>query len=386
MWRFDLFIEITQIIKNSIMKKALNVILFVLLFNTIYAQTTLSGEVIVTNPKRASIALNYEYDAGTIGSFSYDGKALFLSIGKHVYNNVTTSIGLGFKPTGETCFYVSLEDGIDLDVINVEGTGKFYGNSLKLSFNPSIKYEYCVNWISNTSFSVHPRIASYQNMVIKPKVSVSYIPQLLLKSKAEIESGLVLQNKNEETIEAYCLDQDKKVPQQGVRFTYSNDSIVNKVMFDDDRFDNPFIIQSLLYGYMDGYSISEDDIIYILKCENSSLFFFRQCFIIKYSNGYLESSVPLPLDHINASMNIEKLLQGKIDNRVYFNEDVDSEVVQYLKQVLLMYGAKEDKDGSFICPECNAEQSFEVYSQFVTPLYLNYYAAIIELLEGAIDN
>lgn len=137
---------------------------------------------------------------------------------------------------------------------------------------------------------------------------------------------------------------------------------------------------------MDGYSISEDDIIYILKCKNVSLFFFRQCFIIKYSNGNIESSVPLPLDHINASMNIEKLLQGKIDNRVYFNEGVDSEVVQYLKQILLMYGAQEDKDGSFICPECNAEQSFEVYSQIITPLYLNYYAVIIELLDGEIDN
>lgn len=230
MWQFDFFIEITKINNNSIMKKALIVILLVLLFNTTYAQSTLSGEVIVTNPKRASVALNYEYDAGTIGSFSYDGKKLSLSIGKQVYNNVTASIGLGFKPTGETCFYVSLEDGIDLGIIDVEGTGKFYGNSLKLSFNPSIKYEYCVNWISNTSFSVHPQTASYQNMVIKPKVSVQLIPQLLSKSKADIEPSLVLQNNNEETIEAYCLDQDKKVPQQGVRFTYSNDTIVNKVV------------------------------------------------------------------------------------------------------------------------------------------------------------
>lgn len=367
------------------MKKALIVILLVLLFYTTYAQSTLSGEVIVTNPKRASIALNYEYDAGTIGSFSYNGKDLSLSIGKQVYNNVTASIGLGFKPTGETCFYVSLEDGIDLGIIDVEGTGRFYGNSLKLSFNPSIKYEYCVNWISNTSFSVHPQIASYQNMVIKPKVSVPFIPQLLSKSKAEIESSLVLQNNNEETIEAYCLDQDKKVPQQGVRFTYSNDTIVNKVMFDDDRFDNPFIIQSLLYGYMDGYSISEDAILYILKGKDSSLFFFDHFFIVKYSHGVLESTVPLPLERIKEVLNFGKLLKGKKDNRVYFNENLAPEVVQYMKLVLLMSGFKDCEDGSMLCQECDVDQLFEFYSEVYTPLLLSYYSEIIGFLQREVN-
>ena len=96
------------------MKKVLIIFLSVLLFDNAFAQVTLSGEVIVTNPKKASIALNYEFNAGTIGSFSYDGKELSLKIGKQVFNNVRSTEGLGFRPTGETCFYVSLKDGIEM--------------------------------------------------------------------------------------------------------------------------------------------------------------------------------------------------------------------------------------------------------------------------------
>lgn len=364
------------------MKKILIIFLLVLLFDNTFAQVTLSGEVIVTNPRKASIALNYEFDAGTIGSFSYDGKGLSLKIGKQVFNNVSASIGLGFRPTGETCFYVSLEDGIEMGAIDVEGTGKFYGNSLKVSYNPSVKYEYCIKWISNTTFMVSPKIVKTQRMVIRPKVSTQMIPKLLLKNKAELEHGVVLENKDEETIEAYCLDMDKDVPKKGTRFIHNNDSIFDISMFGNGEFDDPFIIQSFVYSYIDGCSLSEDDIVYILKCENASLLFFKQSFIIKYSYGELESSVPLPLNRIKASLNIEKLLHDKKNNRVYFNEKIDPEVVRPIKQFMLMYGFQDSKDGSLICPECDAEQSFELYSKFFTPLLLNTYSAIIKSMEG----
>lgn len=364
------------------MKKTLIIIFSVMLFSSTFAQVSLSGEVIVTNPKKASIALNYEFEAGTIGSFSYDGKGLSLKFGKQIFNDVSASIGLGFRPTGEPCFYVSLEDGIEMGNINVEGTGKFYGNSLKVSYNHSVKNKYCIKWISNTTFKVSPQKMKAQKMVIRPKTSTQMIPKLIMENKTELEHGLVLENKDEETIEAYCLDMDKDVPKKGTRFTHDNDSIIDISMFGNDEFDDPFITQSLVYSYIDGNSISEDDIIYILKCENASLVFFQQYFIIKYSDGVFESSVPLPLNRIRASLNIEKLLQGKQNNRVYFNEKANPEFVQLMKQSLLLNGFQNSEDGSLICPVCDAEQSFEFYSKFLTPLLLNTYSAIIKSMEG----
>lgn len=363
------------------MKKLLIILLSVFLLGNTFAQGSLSGEVIVTNPKKAAVALNYEFDAGTIGSFSYDGEELSLKIGKQVFNNIGTSVGLGFKPTGERCFYVSLEDGIEMGALDVKGTGRFYGNSLKVSYNPSVKNEYCIHWISNTTFMVSPKKAKAQRMVVRPKVSTRMIPKLLLKNKTEIEQGVVLENENEEIIEAYCLDVDKNVPKKGTRFTYNNDSILDISMFGNDEFKDPFIIQSLVYSYMAGCSIGEDDIMYILKCDNASLLFFRQGFIIKCSNGILESSVPLPLNRIRASLNFEKLLQDKKSNRVYFNEKIDTELVQLMKQLLLMSGFENSKDGSLISPECDAEQAFESYSKYFTPLLLNTYSDIIKSME-----
>lgn len=82
--------------------------------------------------QKVSGSLNYDSPLGTTDSFSYDGKELSLKIEKKVFNNVSTSAGLGFRPNGETCFYVSLDDGVEIGTIKIEGTGNFYGNSLKV--------------------------------------------------------------------------------------------------------------------------------------------------------------------------------------------------------------------------------------------------------------
>lgn len=346
-----------------------------------FAQAYLSGEVVVTNPEKVSASINYKFEGGTIGSFSFDGNELSLEFGDKVFNNVTTSIGFGFKPNGESCFYVSLEDGIEMGAIDVEGTGSFYGNSLKISYNPSIKLEYCVNWVLNTSFSVRPKMASYQKMAIKPKISVSFIPKLLLKRKVEIEPTIVLKNKNEEMVEAYCLEQDKKIPEKGSRFIYGDDSKLDESVFEYKELNDPFITQSLVYCYLDGYSIKEDDIIYMIKSEDASLFFFAQGYLIKYSNSGLESSVPLPLEYLNSLLNFEGRLQGKRNNRVYFNEKLDPEILQSMRFILSMAGFQNCDDGSMYCQDLNVGQAFDYFSNVYTPSLLEYYSIIIKALE-----
>lgn len=365
-----------------IIKKLVLFLVLGLLSTGSIAQTNLSGDVIITNPSKVSIALNYEFDAGTVGSFLFDGKELSLKIGKQVFNDVKASIGMGFRPAGEACFYVSLEDGVNMGAIDVQGMGKFYGNSLKVSFNPSVKYDFCVKWISNTSFMVVPEMATTQKMVIRPKVHVSSIPVLLFYNKAEIEPSIVLKDKDEETIEAYCLDVDKDIPSQGIRFFYSDNSIVDMSAFDNQELDSPLAIQSLVYSYIDGYSINENDVLYVLKGEKSSLLFFGPYIIVKYSNGELESSVPLPLEQMINTSQVEKMLQGKKNNRVYFNERLSPDIVQSMKLVLLMYGFQESDDGSLSCLDCDTDRLFEFYSEVYTPLLLNYYSTIVKMLEG----
>lgn len=77
------------------MKKAI-LFLSVVIVSNVYAQTYLSGDIIITNPSKVSGSLNYDFPSGTTGSFSYDGKELSLKIEKTVFNNVSTSAGLGF--------------------------------------------------------------------------------------------------------------------------------------------------------------------------------------------------------------------------------------------------------------------------------------------------
>lgn len=363
------------------MRKIVLYFVMVLFASNTFAQAFLSGEVLVTNPEKVFASINYEFDSGTIGSFSYNGDELSLEFGNKIFNNVTTSIGLGFKPNGESCFYVSLEDGIEIGAIDVEGTGSFYGNSLKISYNPSVKLEYCVNWVLNTSFSVHPVRASFQKMAVRPKMTVSFIPKLLLRSKMEIEPTIVLKNKKEEIIEAYCLEQDKKIPEEGSRFVYGDDSKLDKSVFEYKELNDPFITQSLVYCYLDGYSIKEDDIVYIIKGEDASLFFFAQGYQIKYSNSGLESSVPLPLEYLNGLLNFERMLQDKRNNRVYFNEKLDPEIQQSMESFLTMFGFQNSDDGSMHCQDFNVGQAFDLFSNFYTPLLLESYSMIIKALE-----
>lgn len=370
---------------NFIMKKAFFILLIIIASNVhAQAQAYLSGDVVVTNPNKTSVSLNYDFSSGTTGTFTYDGKELSLKIEKKIFNNVSTSAGLGFRPNGETCFYVSLEDGVEIGAINIEGTGTFYGNSLKASLNPSVKLSYCVNWVSNTSFMLTPEIITNQKMLIRPKFSTRMIPSLLLKGRLEIEPALVLKEKNDEYIEAYCLDKDKAVPKLGARFTYSNDSMLDDIRFWDTTEDS-FIIQSLLYSYLDGYSISEDELLYVWRGNNSSLFVFNNenniGFIVKYSNGEYESSIPLPLDYIKKSLNIEKLLQGKLKDRIYFNENNSQDKIQLMKNYLMMFGLKTNEDGSMSAPDCDADLFYEIYSNYITPLLLNYYSSIIKQME-----
>lgn len=364
------------------MRKILLYFVIALLASNTYAQAYLSGEVVVTNPKKVFASINYEYDRGTIGSFSYNGNELSLEFGNKVYNNVTTSIGFGFKPNGESCFYVSLEDGIELGAIDVEGTGSFYGNSLKISYNPSVKLEYCVNWVLNTSFSVHPVRASFQKMAVRPRMSVSFIPKFLLKSKVDTESSIVLKNKKEEIIEAYCLEQDKIIPEEGTRFVYGDDLQLDKSVFEYKELDDPFITQSIVYCYLDGYSIKEDDIVYMIKGEDASLFFFTQGYQIKYSSSGLESSVPLPLEYLNGLLNFERMLQDKRNNRVYFNEKLNPEIQQSIESFLSMFGFHNSDDGSMCCLDFNVGQAFDLFSSVYTPLLLEYYSMIIKALEN----
>ena len=366
------------------MKKVFIFLLIVITIN-IHANTYISGEVVVVNPKKASVSLNHDFSSSTTGSFTYDGKELSLKIEKKVFNNVSTSAGLGFRPNGETCFYVSLEDGVEIGAINIEGTGTFYGNSLKASLNSSLKLSYCINWISNTIFMLTPEIPTTQKMIARPKVSTRMIPSLLIKGRLEIEPALVLKEKNEEYIEAYCLDKDKVIPKRGTRFSYSNDSLLDNIKFWDTSEDS-FIIQSLLYSYLDGYSISEDDLLYVWTGDKSSLFVFNNNeniigFIVKYSNGEYESSIPLPLDYIKKSLNFEKILQGKQKNRLYFNENISQDKILLTKTYLMMFGLKINEDGSISAPNYDIDLFYEMYSNFITPLLLDYYSSIIKEME-----
>lgn len=365
------------------MKKAI-IFLSVVIVSNVYAQTYLSGDIIITNPSKVSGSLNYDFPSGTTGSFSYDGKELSLKIEKTVFNNVSTSAGLGFRPNGETCFYVSLEDGIEIGAIKIEGTGNFYGNSLKASINPMLKLNYCINWVSNTIFMLTPEKPTIQKMVARPKVSTQMIPSLLIKGRLEIEPALVLKERNEEIVEAYCLDKDKEVPEHGTRFSYSNDSIIDDIRFCDTT-DDSFIIQSLLYSYLDGYSISEEELLYVWRGNNSTLLVFNNGnigYIVKYSNGEFESSIPLPLDYIKKSLNIEKILQGKQKNKLYFNEKFSQDEVLVMKDVLMIFGLETNEDGS-ISTNLDVDQFYELYSKFVTPLILDYYSSIIQLMENS---
>ena len=50
------------------MKKAI-LFLSVVIVSNVYAQTYLSGDIIITNPRKVSGSLNYDFPAGTTGSF-----------------------------------------------------------------------------------------------------------------------------------------------------------------------------------------------------------------------------------------------------------------------------------------------------------------------------
>lgn len=229
-----------------------------------------------------------------------------------------------------------------------------------------------------------PEKTTIQKMVARPKVSTQMIPSLLIKGRLEIEPALVLKERNEEIVEAYCLDKDKEVPEHGTRFSYSNDSIIDDIRFCDTT-DDSFIIQSLLYSYLDSYSISEENLLYVWRGNNSTLLVFNNGnigYIVKYSNGEFESSIPLPLDYIKKSLNIEKILQGKQKNKLYFNEKFSQDEVLVMKDVLMMFGLETNEDGS-ISTNLDVDQFYELYSKFVTPLILDYYSSIIQLMENS---
>ena len=118
---------------------------------------------------------------------------------------------------------------------------------------------------------------------------------------------------------------------------------------------------------------------------NSTLLVFNNGnigYIVKYSNGEFESSILLPLDYIKKSLNIEKKLQGRQKNKLYFNEKFSQDEVLVMKDVLMMFGLETNEDGS-ISTNLDVDQFYELYSKFVTPLILDYYSSIIQLMENS---
>ena len=81
------------------MKKAI-LFLSVVIVSNVYAQTYLSGDIIITNPSKVSGSLNYDFPSGTTGSFSYDGKEYSVKVStdgnKYLYyTSVDSTIPLG---------------------------------------------------------------------------------------------------------------------------------------------------------------------------------------------------------------------------------------------------------------------------------------------------
>lgn len=105
-------------------------------------------------------------------------------------------------------------------------------------------------------------------------------------------------------------------------------------------------------------------------------------YIVKYSNGEFESSILLPLDYIKKSLNIEKKLQGRQKNKLYFNEKFSQDEVLVMKDVLMMFGLETNEDGS-ISTNLDVDQFYELYSKFVAPLIIDYYSSIIQLMENS---
>lgn len=118
---------------------------------------------------------------------------------------------------------------------------------------------------------------------------------------------------------------------------------------------------------------------------NSTLLVFNNGnigYIVKYSNGEFESSILLPLDYIKKSLNIEKKLQGRQKNKLYFNEKFSQDEVLVMKDVLMMFGLETNEDGS-ISTNLDVDQFYELYSKFVAPLIIDYYSSIIQLMENS---
>ena len=68
---------------------------------------------------------------------------------------------------------------------------------------------------------------------------------------------------------------------------------------------------------------------------------------------------------------------------VYFSVIIyTQDEVLVMKDVLMIFGLETNEDGS-ISTNLDVDQFYELYSKFVTPLILDYYSSIIQLMENS---
>lgn len=368
------------------MKKTFIIAILVFITSLASAENFLSGEVIVTNPGQLAISLNHEFPLGTKGSFSYDGKSLSMSIGGKIFKDVSISCGVGFKPNGEKCYYVSLQDGIEMGAIQASGTGTYYGQSIKVSANPSYKLNFCPHWIPNTQFVLKPSIAGAQRMLVRPKVKSSSIPQLLYDVKGEAQTKYALQMKEDETIEAYCIEHKNKVPSTDVTFSMDHSVSIDPAIFSIDE-EDPLLNQINVYSFVIGNEVTADSIVAVITGENAALLLIKNGIpmgnIVKYANGEFQSGRHISIEHLKRVLNMEQILRNKKPNRIYLSENVDPMTREVTKQLFVASGCTPQEDGSLSCPPelSDLDKLYEFYSKLITPAMTAEIESLMQMMQ-----
>lgn len=354
------------------MKKSFLLTMFIFGVVMAYAENFLSGEVVVTNPRQLAITLNQEFPFGTTGRFSYDGESLSVELGGKGYKDVELTCGVGFKPDGENCFYVSLQDGIEMGAIKARGTGTHYGQSIELSANPSYKLNFCSHWIPNNIFVLKPSIAGTQHMVVRPKTDIVSIPKLILESKGEAAYKYSILSKGDETIEAYCIEHTNKVPSSAVSFSVDNSHVIDPAIFSVAEND-ALVNQIQVYSFVSGNTITADSIVAVITGTKAALLLIKNGLlmgnIVKYENGEFQSARHISFEHLKQVCDIDELLRDKKPNRIYISKNVDKETYEGVKLLYLNMGCKLEEDGSFSLPPetTDLDVIYELYAQMISP-------------------
>lgn len=249
---------------------------FLCCFTHINAQETITGDVVIAN-SGVGVGLKAQLSEGTMGRFSFNGSDLSLEINQNLYESVQVSAGLGFRPDGESCFYVSFSDGLDKGLIEVEGTDNYSGESLIVkNVNFGTKIEFCPRWVMNTATIFTPSIAGYQRMAARPRAHTRSIPRLIWEAhvkpsvsyEEDMEKTLVLHDKSSEVIEAYCIDSDKNIPMAGLAMKYDRTSEEMDELFSllPETQSSPFtaaLVQDAVYQYIDILELDASDILMV---------------------------------------------------------------------------------------------------------------------------